>query len=466
MFSITLKGYKEKPVGKMSYLKFQKKDVQLDELEYYIKNGYGFTGIFKAKYPLLMTNKNNDNFDYTHFVMVDIDEEIDDDLNVLLDSLTLPPTIAYTTFHHQYKDEKQVYGNRYRLLYVFDEPLTSVQDVEYMYRYLLAENNLNLKIDNCGKTAVQLCLGSHSQCEFYNTNNIINKEFILKSEGYRNILSEYNISHVAGGGHKDNIKTERRTLLSYCPPKEIVINDNEYLKKYRDIKNVTDSQLFDEYDEKYANFDRNMTLQSDDDIEPIIKVPSDYLQIKRPFRRNNDGKLALRKWKDGEQRRNKLFHNGILRRFIREGLTFEHLLHCLLKELNYYYINVEDTITRIHLIGIAQSVMKANLDYEKYQQRREYYRKANPKFIVNKAYCLSHNVTAQSVVAQYRVKNMDERRLEIFDPSLTDKENVEIFKAHGIGCCLKTMRRFRKRHGIENFKERNKDKQNKDKSDE
>ena len=49
---------------------------------------------------------------------------------------------------------------------------------------------------------------------------------------------------------------------------------------------------------------------------------------------------------------------------------------------------------------------------------------------------------------------MDERMLEVFDLSLTDLENLEIFKAHGLGCCLKTIQRFRKRHGILNFRER------------
>lgn len=454
MFTISKVGYKEKPTNKMiPHLKFHKQDVDLDELEHYIKNGYALSAVFDAEYPLRMKDKTYKNFAYSSYVMIDMDGDVKCDLKTLVDSLALTPTIAYSTFSHQKEDN----GNRYRLLYIADTPIDSIEKYKGIYQYINEVCNLDLR-DNCGNVPVQLCFGSTSDCIYIFTNNLLNINNIINSKEYQDLINKE-------GGHKDNIKTERRTLLSYCPPREIVITDNEYLKKFRDMKNITDSQLFEEYDEKYPNFDRNMKLQTEDDTEPIIKVPSDYLQIKRPFMRNN-GKLVLRKWKDGEQRRNKLFHNGILRRFIREDLTFEHLLQCLLKELTYYYINAEDTITRYHLIGIAKSVMKANLDSEKYQQCREYYREANPKYIANRAYCKTHGVSPQSVVAQYRVHDTDERRLEVFDPLLTDRENLEIFKVFDLGSCIKTVRRFRKRHGIVNFKERNKDNQNKDKSDE
>lgn len=453
MFNLTLKGYKEKPTKEIPHLKFQKKDVQLDELEFYIKNGYVLLGVFDAEYPLRMKDRTYENFSFTSYVMLDMDGDVQCDLQTLVDSLALTPTIAYSTFSHQ----KEGKGNRYRLLYVADTPIDSIEKYKGIYQYINEVCNLDLR-DNCGNVPVQLCFGSTSDCSYIFTNNLLNINNIINSKEYQDLINKE-------GGHKDNIKNERRTLLSCCPPNELIITDKEYLNKYRDMKNITDSQLFEEYDEKYPNFDRNMTLQTDDDAEPIIRVPSDYLKIKRPFMRDN-GKLVLRKWKDGEHRRNKLFRNGILRRFIREDLTFEHLLHCLLKELNYYYINVEDTITRIHLIGIAKSVMKANLDSEKYKQRREYYRKANPKYVANRAYCQTHGVSPQSVVAQYRVHDTDERRLEVFDPLLTDRENLEIFKVFDLGNSIKTVRRFRKRHGIENFRERNKNKQNNDKSNE
>ena len=445
MFTISKVGYKEKPTERtIPHLKFQMKDVGLDELEHYIKNGYALSAVFDAEYPLRMKDKTYRNFAYSSYVMIDMDGDVKSDLQTLVDSLALTPTIAYTTFSHK----KEGKGNRYRLLYIADTPIDSIEKYKSIYQYINQVCNLNLK-DNCGSIPVQLCFGSTRDCGYILTNNILNINHILESKEFKDIVN-------SKGGQQEYIK-KRDTLLSYCPSsEEVTSTDKEYLD---DFRKLSFRELFEKYDSFYPLIDCNMILECESDEIPIIVVPYDYLQIIRPLTRDKDGKLIIRKWKDGEKRRLKLFYNGILRRFITKDITFEHLLHCLLTELVRHYDNgsEEDKITRQELIGIATSVMLANLESDKYKEVREYYRERNPKFKANKAYCRSHDVSAQSVVAQYRIKQLDEKRMALFKPSLSDEENLEIFMAHGLGSCIKTVRRFRKRHGIGNFKERNKE---------
>ena len=54
-----------------------------------------------------------------------------------------------------------------------------------------------------------------------------------------------------------------------------------------------------------------------------------------------------------EKKGEKTLQNAILRRLMKEDITFEHLLHCLRKELYEYYHNNEEYISLYELKEIA-----------------------------------------------------------------------------------------------------------------
>lgn len=451
MFSLSMSGFKEKPLkSRIGSLRWNKKDLSIDDLEYHIKNGYALTGIYSAPYPLNMKDRNSKNFMFTSFVMIDLDEDYECGLKELVESLSIPPTIAYTTFNHQQPN----YGNRYRLFYVCDQPISSPEDYVGLYNYICQRCDLPKKLnDNCGRSIYQLCFGSRSDCEFFRTDNILNIKEIKKKEEYKTINSKR-------VGHSKNNKKPNKTLCSKSPT--VIVTNEQYLKDYEEISTL---DLFDKYDNLYPLYEGNMELPTVSDDEPIILIPQNYLYIKRISRPepiflengNYDGyRLVPRKWKDGEGRRRKLFFNGILRRFIKEDITYEHLLHCLLKELYHFYQNHEDTITKEELKGIAQRVMATDLDRDVYQLFKENCQKCNPKFKVNKSYCNKYGIKPLEIVSKYSLNIKDEKRDALFIPEAKDVENARIFGEHGLGKDEKTVRRFRKRRGIKNFRERNK----------
>ena len=122
MLTISTNGYISKPssdeIKKISYIR---RDVNIDEIVSHIKEGYVFSANFNEDYTTTITQSDRryENFISTPMVMFDLDRGIDCSLNELIDRLEYKPTIAYTTFSHQ-QDGK---GNRYRLLYLFQEPI-------------------------------------------------------------------------------------------------------------------------------------------------------------------------------------------------------------------------------------------------------------------------------------------------------------------------------------------------------
>lgn len=221
-------------------------------------------------------------------------------------------------------------------------------------------------------------------------------------------------------------------------------------------------EIIDKYKDVYPFFEHTPLPAVSDDC-PYILLPKDYIQIKRYWlcQRVKDEYgderwryVKIRKIKDGEQRRKKLYLNGILRRKMIPNIVFEHLLHCLTFELWYYYENsgrnCKNIITKHELAIIAADVMRANVDDYTFEQ------KDRRQFIVNDAYCQKHNVSRKEARNLAKKLITYERIGMMYDATQTDKVNIEIFQHNGLDISLKTLQRFRNDMGINKY---NKDRQ-------
>lgn len=103
---------------------------------------------------------------------------------------------------------------------------------------------------------------------------------------------------------------------------------------------------------------QNSKLEIKSEDEPFTSIPSDYREIKRYWYLLTDDKGHkldyVRKIKDGEGRRKKLFINGIIRRLINPSITFENMLHNITWEFVTYMINDGNKITKAILFSIVQ----------------------------------------------------------------------------------------------------------------
>lgn len=436
--TVSLQNFTEKPTGKeIQTMEYVVKSLSLDEIIAHIRNGYTLSANYTTDYKSIIRqqNRRNENLIGTSYVMFDLDDDIKCSLSKLIENLVIKPTIAYTTFSHQ----KEGKGNRYRLLYFFKEEIMSVNLYRELYDIIRSENNLSVT-DGCGRNISQAVLGSYTDCELINTDVVYSiNQFNLNNSNIENGLS-------------NSIRNERRSNIKIeCP-----IQDEEYKTDYW---NIPLSELIEKYNGKYHFFQHTPIREADEDT-PYVILPSNFIEIKRYWVYSIDynkhgeerGRTSkARRIKDGEGRKKKLFINGVLRRLMIDGLTFEHLLHCLVNELYYYIDNSTDFISKKQLFEIAKSSYNANLKrYGNINSKIE-----RRKFIVNDKYCIKYNLTKR------QVRNISKKYLtfnkieELFDMGLTDKANIEVFNEYGLNISEKTLQRFRKEMGITKYKKGN-----------
>ena len=433
MFTISEQCFTSKPhndeIRKINYIR---RDLSIDEVVDCIKGGYVLSANFCDDYTSTITQRDRryNNFISTPMIMFDLDNDIDCTLNELVGALQYKPTISYTTFSHQVNEK----GNRYRLLYLFEKPIADIDCYRSIYKKI--SDTFNFKIDdNCGCNPTQAVFGSHNDCEV-----------IVTDSSYS--IDDFNIS--IEKGLSNSITKEKRNNIEI----ESLFKNQEY--KY-DFYHLSYSELLDKYRYVYPFFEHTPLPIVSDDC-PYIILPENYISIKRYWlcQRVEDeyGEerwryAKVRRIKDGEHRRKKLYLNGILRRKMIPDIGFEHLLHCLVFELFHFYDNSKDTIKKQDILNIATNVMMADITKYKFEQTDK------RLFIVNDAYCRKYDISRKEA-RNIAKKLMTYSRIgELYDTSLTDKENIEIFKQYGLNISSKTLQRFRKDNGLNKYRKNN-----------
>lgn len=426
--SISSSGFPQKPnQEEIKKIEYKRRILSLDQITDCIRNGYVLSANFTSDYESIFrqSQRSHENLIGTPFIMLDLDDDIKCSLGELVDKLELKPTIAYTTYSHKQEGK----GNRYRLMFFFNEEIFNINLAKELYLKIVDINKLSIS-DNCGKNCAQAVFGSHSECELINTNLI-------------HSISEFQLENQ--NGHSNSIREEEENNIELeCP-----ILDKEYISDYW---NMSYTDLIAKYNDKYCFFQHTPIEAVSDDI-PYIILPSDYVEIKRYWiyttNHYENGEIRnitskARKIKDGEGRKKKLYLNGILRRLMVEHLQVDHLLHCLVNELYHYIDNSEDKINKKQLLGIA--IHSYNADLEKYKSLNKI--KDKRKFVVNGEYCLKHGLNKKQVRNLSKKIITTNRIGELFDVSLTEKANIEMFKENGLTISTKTLQRFRKEMGI------------------
>lgn len=430
MFTISEQCFTSKPhndeIRKISYIR---RDLDVDDVVNHIRGGYVLSANFCENYASTITQRDRryNNFISTPMIMFDLDNDIDCTLNELVGALQYKPTISYTTFSHQKEDK----GNRYRLLYLFENPICDIDCYKSIYKKIC--NTFDFKIDdNCGCNPTQAVFGSHNDCEVIVTDSSYSVDDF-------NIPTEKGLSNSIRKEKKNNIEIES------------LFKNQEY--KY-DFYHLSYSELLDKYRYVYSFFEHTPLPIVSDDC-PYIILPENYITIKRYWLcQRVEDEYGEEKWryakvrriKDGEHRRKKLYLNGILRRKMIPDIGFEHLLHCLVFELFHFYDNSKDTIKKQDILNIATNVMMADITKYTFEQTDK------RLFIVNDAYCRKYDISRKEA-RNIAKKLMTYSRIgELYDTSLTDKENIEIFKQYGLNISSKTLQRFRKDNGLNKYK--------------
>lgn len=442
--TISIMGFERKPqANKMGKIQYIRKNLSIDEIAQYIKNGYVLSANFTEDDSTVIrqTQRCYKNFKSTSLLMIDLDGEVEYGLNELIELLEFKPSIAYSTYSHLIENK----GNRYRLLYLFKEEIRDINQYKEIYQIISNSFPFTIK-DNCGRNVTQAVFGSKRDCMLIKSDKIYSISNFIKLNHNSNLNNFTILNNQIS--HSNSIKKEEKNIIRL----ERLIQDDEYIEDYW---NMSYNDLLTKYGDKYPIFEHTPLYQADDDT-PYIILPPEYLEIKRywliDYIYSENGSVKTyttkaRKIKDGEGRKKKLFINGVLRRMMLPAITFEYLLNCLVFELYHYIENSQDSIDRKILYEIALNAW--NTDLDKYEELRQ---SDCRTFVVNDKYCIKYDASRATARNISRKAITYDKIGSLYDNNLTDKQNLEVFKEHGLKVSPKTLQRFREAFGITKYK--------------
>ena len=417
--AISTNGYSTKPSATLiPRIEFANQDVNIFQLEQAIMNGHAISAVFRTKdKKYTQKQRTMDNMIEIQFVMIDIDDSSCDNIDILIETLALLPTLAYTTYNHKVK------GNRYRLLYIFNEIITNVDVYRQLYDQIIKKNNL--QCDPCGSNPTQMVLGTNGQMADIRT---FDKTYSLNDFDikYKLII--------------DNTKAKKQksdTKIS------IEIND----EFFDDFMHLSFNEFVDTYRTVFPHVQH--TPFNRDNSKPYTMLPENFIYIRHKYCDEvYNGDVVgtnLVKLKDGQHRRKALYMCAIMRRLMIPDITIEHLLANAYYDLNYYISNAIDPINRYELTEICvraftTDISKYNIDTFK--------DKKQPKFIINDDYCALNGISKKQALNISRKLLNYERIGEVYDPSLSLNENIKQMKELGVKVSKPTLISFKKFYNL------------------
>lgn len=396
-----------------SKMRFNQTQINVEQLQFYVRNGYSFTNLFN-KESISIKEKTINNYIGTQCVFIDIDNSslyMED----AYDKISLKPTLSYTTFSNTQDKHK------YRFVYVLSKVIGLNEHRSFVtYISSLLKNELNITIDNASLNVNQLFNGSNEECIIIaNANSIIDVD---ANESYFNRITEDKNVRINSKDNKIKIDIE-----------EIEINKDIEFFEFYDKKSY--QEIVKEYEEKYPIIEE--TPYTLDDDKAITMLPEDYYCIIR-IRKN--GKTV--RIEDGQNRRKKLFLNGLIRRKINPSISLAQLLVNYAYEMVNFIDNTgDDKIKKDELYRMAKGIL--TLDMDEYNEALEDYKKHNKilsrKFVINKAYCKANHININAIKTIVAKDSRYMEYMSFYEVGMKQTEHLRILKENGIKCCRKTL---------------------------
>ena len=428
--SVSLMGGCKKPQGaEFNRINFRKEVLSLSQFEEYVRDGRTFAYCFDDGDKVFsITDKKKEKFRYTEVIVYDVDDSTVP-MDKYVEGLPYKPTFAYTTYSNGVK------GYRFRLVYVFDEPIVGHADYKKAYLIVAEANGLCLS-DNCMKSAAQCFIGNGSgKVETYRSDYVYSLSDFPKQI-------------------KDDSECSDVCLIRNGKTDVYVSEDGDVPKvKYPSLDETFQNDLFamsplafmEKYAEVYPYFDHNELILSED--EKYYTYPEDYYEIVRRWRRveqeMGNGRIIkaskVLRWEDGEHRRRKLYMAARIMRAIKPDITLEHIVCNLVRERYYYYVNTDGQLTNAELIKAAKNALyyDGKLTPSKH-----------PSYKVNKSYWAAQGVNAHTA-SNYIGRELRHKRIgELYDCSLSVKENLKALHEQGVKVGKSTLYNFCEKYGI------------------
>ncbi len=439
--SVSTQAYADKNLIKWNSVEYQRQSITVAEFGQLIKKGHCFCHSFKTKEQVFgLSEKKDRNFLSADMVFIDIDDS-DVEMNDFVGRLYKKPTLYYTTPNNH--TEKSNYKYRFRLCYLFSLPIYTVETYHSLYDGIAESIKKDIQEveikDNCGRTPSQQFSGNaKAECELYVTDNVFSHSdfpFLNNNALFSSSLS------ISNGKLLKSAKKDNDAVIEV---EDLVIADRGFIS---DVNSLSPYDLIDKYRTKYRYFTHTELHYQDG----YALIPSDYQEIFRQkymdsFIKDNGDEIkfsVVKKLRDGDNRRKKLYIAGLIMKKILPSITFEHLLYNLICERTYYYDNSDRVLSNKVLANIARNVVNTPLEKIQLQSKRK-----KRKFCVDKSYCAMLGISPNAMKNKVRKMLKDEEIGNAYDCSLSIAENLAAFKEMDISVGKSKLYQWCKENGI------------------
>lgn len=412
--SLSVDYYLAKPKN-IAQIRYKRRTFTQNSLMVVLKTGYCVAHCFKTQNEVFtQSEKTNDNFEYTQMIGVDIDD-CQSDMETFIGGLERKPTFAYTTFSNGIK------GNRFRMIYLFNQKIDSIPLYKAVYNWITEGLNIN---DNCMRSVSQQMFGTNFAAKWYNSD------------------VWYDVPHF-----DESINTNQSINIKVSS--EIKVSDRVSSQISKSFITDMDSMASMDFISKYRNCYPYFTETELQYKDGYAVIDSNYFVVRRMWYNQvyetKDGTVTVnevRKYKDGNKRRIRMYNTARILRNIKNDITAEHLAYILYLEREYYYDNSDNILSNERLLSIATEITSMPMDRVIMDNNNK------NSFKVDKEYWRERGITPKQAVQIVRGQINDRNIGELYDCSLTDKENIEMMKEYGIKVSLITLKRWRKKNGI------------------
>lgn len=500
-YSVSTTVYdKNKDERQTAFLKWREKQGTVKDLVNDVKNGFAYCPTFNHKGATFVNaEKRDNNLKETYFITFDFDAVrlAAGEFYGCMIGTDLPPTLVYTTANDGiFKDGKnETYCNRYRAIYALDEPITTAEDYTTIHQALKAEiattvGDNNIFNDNTDKSVSHFFAGCRDAVTFSNENVT---PLAWLCERYGVTIATAEDAETCGDGCNDteidNAGASNTTNASNQDNADggrvKTVHAVEYIKKGEALyngmhKNDPFANVWDEFITDYRNprntfkrlrflyRDRLPMLPTATDLTPYINETNKhklYIDVDGDFtelvyrrikvnKRDRNGEMVEHwenaKFFDGMGRRRKLFLHCLLLRHITPTATRVQLLWAAVNFIVDYVDCAKDLITKHQVTKIVDNVMSKDLaDWQRLKQR---YTKT---FKVNKAVAAQREISSRQAALKAQNERATDRKTDkweqiatYYDPTKTDKENIEILAANGVECKPTYLQRWKHENGF------------------
>jgi len=507
-YSLSTRPYdRNKDAKNTSKLTWEEKQGTVRDLADAIKKGFAFCATFNHQgSTFAMSAKKQANLKSTNFIVFDLDAVrfTAGEFYGKTIATELTPSIIYTTANdgHFKEGKDETYCNRYRVIYVVDEPLSNQADYEEVHQALKRDianyiGDDNIFNDNSDKDVAHFFAGC-ADTEMYCSNKIVSLSMLV--DKYNVVLSGTNAVGYNDNGSRiqcnDNLfSNDKATAYSTEICKDNFV-DSEKVKSDNcvDIKKerkyyttqMSKMSLFAEFKNEYISTHKNYNRLQFEYISVLPLLPEEttvefdegklykevdenhirilrkrHKVVKQDKNGNDIETWENVKYKDGQRRREKLYLYLQMVKAITPSATSDQLLW---QAVNFIIEQVDNTkapITKNEVIKIVDNVMGKQWTPSA-KSKKKYGKRVCTNKELAREMGIKMRYAGLAAVHEWRSDKKIEKWEMIsqyYDPLKTDKCNTKIMQDAGIEITVRNLRQWKKENGLTNKRKQSKNEQ-------